>query len=1053
MSTSRLDSLAARARADFALLSGADIPVVFLGAGSCGLAAGADAVKKAVLATLAERQLNARVVEVGCVGPCYLEPLLDVAAFGNPRVSYANVRADEVAGILESYLVRRDPLPGRAVGHFGDSDFAGIPRFFDLPMFKAQKRVVLRNCGFIDPGDLGHYLAKDGYQGLRKALGMSPDAVIDEITRSGIRGRGGAGFPTGKKWRVARDAQGDPKYMICNADEGDPGAFMNRSLIEGDPHAVLEGLLIAAYAIGASSGYVYIRAEYPLAIRRLRNAMAQMREVGLLGREILGSTFSFDLHVKEGAGAFVCGEETALIHSIEGKRGMPRVRPPFPATSGLHGRPTVINNVETLGTIAQIVRHGADWYRQFGVPNNHGTKTFCIVGKAKRTGMIEVPLGTTLRDIIFEIGGGADRPFKGVQTGGPSGGCLSKDYLETPVEYESLAAAGSIMGSGGLIVMDEDTCMVDIARYFMGFCAAESCGKCTPCRIGTSRMHAILTGICHGQGTEDDLAALERIGKAMKATSLCGLGQTAANPILSTLQNFRKEFEEHVLHKHCAAGVCQDLFISPCQNACPVGMDVPGYVSMIAAGRFEEAIRIARETNPFVSVCGRVCDNPCMLKCRRSQLDEPVAIRTLKRFVGDYARDRSLAPRVWVSSEKRDERVAVIGAGPSGLSCAYFLARLGYGVTVFERLPVAGGMLAVGIPAHRLPRDIVGAEIQLIRDLGVEIRTGTSVGQDVAVTDLLRQGYKAVYAATGMYEKASHVAVRRRAGYKAAHASVGMYGDRELGVPGEDAARVLRGVDFLTNVSLGHKVDIGRRVAVVGGGYTAVDAARTAARLGADEVTIVYPRTREEMPAFSEEIAEAEEEGVKLILLAAPTRVLVNEHGEITGLECTRVRLGAFDNQGRRATEPVAGSEFTLAVDTVIPAIGQFADVRDLFREDHIDTSPDGTIAVDREGKTNILGVFAGGDVVMGASTVIKAVAAGERAAVAIDRYITGDHRRSYPWRERSASPVPFDPSAEPVPRRMMRLAKGQDSINPEVAQREAERCLRCDYREAEVQG
>ena len=546
MDTSRLDGLAELARKDFANLASAKVPVVYLGAGSCGKAAGADAVKKAVLTTLEERKLRAQVLEVGCVGPCYLEPLMDIAAFGNPRISYANVSAEHAPQILESYLVRRDPMPGRAVGHFGDAEFAGIPRFFDLPMLKAQKRIVLRNCGFIDPERLDHYLATDGYEGLKKALGMSPDALIEEITKSQIRGRGGAGFPTGKKWRFCRDAKGDSKYMICNADEGDPGAFMNRSLIEGDPHAVLEGLLIAAYAIGASSGYVYIRAEYPLAIQRLRKAIAQMHEVGLLGNDILGSGFSFDLHIKEGAGAFVCGEETALIHSIEGKRGMPRMRPPFPAASGLHGKPTVINNVETLGTVAQIVRHGADWYRQFGVPGSYGTKTFSIVGKAKRTGMIEVPLGIKLRDLIFEIGGGAIKPFKGVQTGGPSGGCLSERFLDTPVEYESLAAAGSIMGSGGLIVMDEDTCMVDIARYFMGFRAAESCGKCTPCRIGTSQMQAILKRICDGNGTEVDLETLERIGKTVKAASLCGLGQTAANPILSTLRNFRKEFEEHV---------------------------------------------------------------------------------------------------------------------------------------------------------------------------------------------------------------------------------------------------------------------------------------------------------------------------------------------------------------------------------------------------------------------------------------------------------------------------------------------------------------------------
>jgi NADH-quinone oxidoreductase subunit F len=582
MSTSEFDSLVERSRKEWAALTTSDAPVIYLGAASCGLAAGIEEVKKSVVAALKENELSAHIVEVGCIGPCYLEPLMDIAAFGNPRLSYGPVNRKSARLIVENYLLHRNPASDQLLGHFSPGEFDGISRFFDLPMLRSQVRIVLRNCGFIDPGNLGHYLAQDGYQGIRKALTMSPDGVIDEVMQSGLRGRGGAGFLTGRKWRFCRQTESDTKYMICNADEGDPGAFMNRSLIEGDPHALLEGILIAAYAIGASTGYIYIRAEYPLAIQRLKKAIAQIREVELLGPRILGSNFSFEIKIKEGAGAFVCGEETALIHSIEGKRGMPHTRPPFPAVSGLHQKPTIINNVETLATLPHILRNGASWYQQFGVPGNHGTKTFSIVGKARRTGMIEVPLGMKLRDIIFDVGGGSDKPFKGVQTGGPSGGCLSERYLETPVEYEALAAAGSIMGSGGLIVMDEDTCMVDIARYFMSFCAAESCGKCTPCRIGTSRMHEILERICQGRGEESDLTALERIGKSVKAASLCGLGQTAANPVLSTLGNFRKEFEDHVLHKRCSAGVCAALIAydidqekceacGACLRSCPAG--------------------------------------------------------------------------------------------------------------------------------------------------------------------------------------------------------------------------------------------------------------------------------------------------------------------------------------------------------------------------------------------------------------------------------------------------------------------------------------------------
>jgi len=583
---SNFEKLIENSKREWEALNNSGLPMIYLGTASCGIAAGADAVREAIRTTLEKNGIPAHLMEVGCIGICYQEPLMDITAFGNPRLSYGNVNSEWAQKIINSYLQKKDPLKDRALGHFGQGPFDGLPRFFDLPFFRSQVRIVLKNCGFIDPENINHYLAHEGYQGFHKALEMSPDDVIEEVTRAGIRGRGGAGFPTGKKWRTCRDQPSKVKYLICNADEGDPGAFMNRSLIESDPHVLLEGMLIAAYAIGATHGYVYIRAEYPLAIKRLKNTINQMMKAGLLGQKILGSDFSFDIKIKEGAGAFVCGEETALIQSIEGKRGMPRTRPPYPAVSGLHRRPTVINNVETLSTIPHIIQNGASWYRQFGVPGNHGTKTFSLVGKARHTGMIEVPLGTKLRNVIFDIAGGAAKPFKAVQTGGPSGGCLSMDYLDTPVEYESLAAAGSIMGSGGLIVMDEDTCMVDMARYFISFCSIESCGKCTPCRIGTSQMLNILNRICQGNGREGDIELLERIGHTVKAASLCGLGQTAPNPLLTTLRYFREEYVAHIREKRCPAGVCKDLItysilpdkctgclacISACPNHCITG--------------------------------------------------------------------------------------------------------------------------------------------------------------------------------------------------------------------------------------------------------------------------------------------------------------------------------------------------------------------------------------------------------------------------------------------------------------------------------------------------
>ncbi|MEN6616017.1 MAG: NADH-ubiquinone oxidoreductase-F iron-sulfur binding region domain-containing protein [Syntrophorhabdus sp.] len=557
-------------------------PIIYVGAASCGRAAGALDLKEGISEFLKENKKTARVIEVGCIGPCYLEPLIDVKMPGEPRVSYNNVNAKMLGMLLKSHLIDGKPHQKMALGHFGDGDYQGIPRFYDLPMLKPQVRIVLRNCGLIDPEEIDQYLAVDGYQGFMKALKTAPEDVIATVRQAGLRGRGGAGFPTFRKWTVCRESPGEQKYLICNADEGDPGAFMNRSLIESDPHAVLEGMLIAGYAIGASKGIVYIRAEYPLAIERLKKAIGQMREYGLLGNNILGSDFSFEIKIKEGAGAFVCGEETALIGSIEGKRGMPKSRPPFPAIAGLFGKPTIINNVETLGTLPNILRNGADWYNRFGKEGNRGTKTFSLVGKIRRPGLIEVQLGTTLREIIFDIGGGVQKEFKAIQTGGPSGGCLSEEFLDLTVDYESLASAGSIMGSGGLIVMDEDTCIVDLAKYFLDFTQKESCGKCVPCRVGTRHILEILQKITDGEGTPEDLLSLRTLGDTIKKGALCGLGQTAPNPVLTTLRYFRNEYLEHIKDHKCRATVCKSLIeyrvikekctgCQSCVRVCPTG--------------------------------------------------------------------------------------------------------------------------------------------------------------------------------------------------------------------------------------------------------------------------------------------------------------------------------------------------------------------------------------------------------------------------------------------------------------------------------------------------
>lgn len=534
---------------------------ILIGTGTCGKAAGAIEILELIHKYVKDNNLEAAVCEVGCLGLCYAEPLTELSKPGTPSVLYGTLTTETVSGILDDYFSEGGLSPDAALAVMNGGPVDGIPSFSELPMIKNQTRIVLRNCGVIDPENVDHYIARSGYAGLAKALSMTPGQVIEEIKKSGLRGRGGAGFPTGMKWEFCRKASGDHKYMICNADEGDPGAFMDRSVLESDPHTVIEGMAIAAYAIGAGQGYIYARAEYPLAIQRLKKAISQAEAIGTLGDNILGSGFSFSARIKEGAGAFVCGEETALIASIEGKRGMPRTRPPFPAQKGLHGRPTNINNVETLANIPMILDRGSEWFAEYGTEGSRGTKTFALAGKITRTGLIEVPLGISLRDIVFDIGGGIpdNKEFKAVQTGGPSGGCIPADLLDISVDYENLAKVGAIMGSGGMVVMDEDTCMVDVARYFIDFTQRESCGKCVPCRLGTRQMFLILDDITNGRGKSEDVDMLKEIAESVKLGSLCGLGQTAPNPVLTTIKYFRNEYDEHVLNYHCPSGKCAGL--------------------------------------------------------------------------------------------------------------------------------------------------------------------------------------------------------------------------------------------------------------------------------------------------------------------------------------------------------------------------------------------------------------------------------------------------------------------------------------------------------------
>jgi NADH-quinone oxidoreductase subunit F len=557
----------------FQALKAVDKPHIIIGTATCGLAAGAGQVLIIVEKELARLKIDADITQVGCIGLCYAEPMMDIIKPGWPRISYSNVDTKDVPSLLKDFLINNNPRPDLALGTIGEGNAEGIPNLMETPVFKPQVRVTLRHCGHIDPEKIEDYISVGGYKAITKALTeMTPQQVIDEVKGSGLRGRGGAGFPTAFKWQLCRDAKEDQKYVVCNADEGDPGAFMDRSIMEGDPHTVLEGLIISAYAIGASKGYIYIRMEYPLAVGRVKRAVEQARKKGFLGRNILGSGFDFDVYVKEGAGAFVCGEETALMFSIEGKRGMPRPRPPYPAQAGLWGKPTNINNVKTLGTVPVIIDRGASWYSNMGTDKSTGTAIFALTGKINHMGLVEVPMGTPLSQIIYDIGGGIpdNKKLKAIQTGGPSGGCLPAKLVNLPVDYEHLAEVGAIMGSGGMVVMDEDTCMVDIARYFLSFTQAESCGKCVPCRLGTREMLGILENICGGKGKAGDIELLEEMAMSIKSSSLCGLGQTAPNPVLTTIRYFREEYEEHIEKHKCRASSCKDLVTySIIEDKCP----------------------------------------------------------------------------------------------------------------------------------------------------------------------------------------------------------------------------------------------------------------------------------------------------------------------------------------------------------------------------------------------------------------------------------------------------------------------------------------------------
>jgi len=999
-------------------------------------------VKDALEQEIKRRALDKEVLVVatGCNGFCANGPILVVWPEG---IFYQKLEVGDIPYLVEEHLLKGRPVP--RLMFTPPVEKTPIPKMQDIGFFGKQVLFALRNRGIIDPEKIEDYIARDGYTALAKVLfSMEPEEVIDIVKKSGLRGRGGGGFPAGIKWETCRKAGGEPRYVICNADEGDPGAFMDRSLIESDPHSVLEGMTIGAYAIGSQEGYVYIRKEYPLALERLHKAIDQARDYGLLGNDILGSGFSFDIEIHRGGGAFVCGESTALMASLEGRVGEPRAKYIHTVEHGLWDKPSNLNNVETWANVPLIINQGWEAFAKVGTRKpgdldswggSTGTKIFSLVGKINNTGLIEVPMGITLREIIFDIGGGipGGRRFKAVQTGGPSGGCLPERLLDLPVDFDRLAEVGSMMGSGGMIVMDENSCMVDVARYFVDFLKGESCGKCVPCREGLRAMSEILTRITKGEGRVGDVELLEEISQVMVDSALCALGTSAPNPVLSTIKYFREEYEAHIKDKVCPAAVCRSLTPCPCRHACLLDIDVPGYIGYIARGEFDKAAAIIREELPFPGICGRICHHPCEPKCRLGETADPIAIRDLKRFASDYEAAKGIKPVAKKGSPKK-EKVAIIGSGPTGLTAGYYLALDGYPVTVFETLPVAGGMLAIGIPDYLLPKKILNQEIEAIKAAGVEIRTGVTVGKDTTFSDLTQQGYKAIFVATGAHKP------------------------MKLGIPGEEAQGVMAPVGILKPVNLGEKVKVGEKVAVIGGTHTALDCARTACRLGAKEVTLLYRRSKAEMPAGQEEIEAALAEGIKIEFMTAPSKILVKDN-KVAGLECRRLRLEGFDSSGRKRPIPIPNSEFTLAVDTVVPAVNWEPDLSFLPAGDGFQMTKVATLVVDPETlQTSHAGIFAAGDVVTGPGTVMEAIAMGKLAARSIGYYLRGEtmpkEKLAKAWTQVEAVVLseeeiekmkrPEMPVLAPDKRRG-NFAEVDLGLPTEMAMAEARRCLRCD--------
>ena len=1028
-------------------------PVIAVGLGTCGMGSGAQELYDAIAEKI--DGTGVRLKKTGCFGFCAEEPFISIYRPGRSILLIGSANKKDAAAFIRAAQTdaAADKLSAKAFARIDEWDFISsrvrfgegypsVPLWDETPFFKGQKKIVLRDAGLIDPENIEEYIAAGGYAALQKTVtGMQGAQVIAEILASGLRGRGGAGFPTGKKWELMRKQESAEKWVICNADEGDPGAYMNRNEIESDPHMLIEGMAIGAYAMGAQAGFVYVRAEYPLAVARLSLAIDQARERGLLGKGIFGTDFSFDLSIVQGAGAFVCGEETALIASAEGRAGRASPRPPFPAQSGYRGMPTTINNVETWANVPWILARGAAAFIAAGTERGAGTKVFSLVGKARNTGLVELPLGTRLDGIVYGMGGGAgpNKRVRAVQTGGPSGGCVPASKLDVNVDYESLAAIGAIMGSGGMVVMDGDTCMVDVARYFTSFTAAESCGKCAPCREGLAQMLRILETVTKGTATEADLDELEALAVSIKDSALCGLGQTAANPVLTTLRYFRDEYLAHIREKRCEAGVCEDLFPALCVNSCPMHLNIPGYLQLLKEEKIEEAYELTLRGNPLPGTLGRICHFHCQMRCRRETIDEPVSQGEIHRYLADAVHKMGRQKAVWarLASEKlppTGKKIAIVGAGPAGLAASYFLARLGHEVTVYDSHAKAGGVLRYGIPAYRLPRETLDNELGLFTKLGVRFVLSTRIGTDLSF-DALRSSHDAALIA------------------------VGAEADKPLGIPGEFLPGVFPGYAYLEAFNEKKVKPPSGRVLVIGGGNVAIDAARSILRSGA-AVTVAYRRTREDLPANEAEIKGAEEEGVAFVFMAAPEEILADSSGNARAVRFVRMKAGSIDATGRPSPVP-SGQHFEIACEAVVSAVGERVDSSSLGKAGpgvaELAADRNGNIRIDRfDCRTSIEGVWAAGDAVSGPATAAEAMGRAIRAAFAMDRALMGADRSIALVKNFAYANVA---SADPVggrKHRSRRLAVDDRRNNfheiaagysGEQALAEAERCLRCDVK------